>query len=296
MANQMDCRIWVAARQVLQERWGSLITQIHVGEVRLLIRGESTLSLATLLLISGLVVYGIRSARNGRLPQIRPIPGLMAIEEAVGRATELGKPVHYNPGLGDLVSEVAPQTLAGLDILSYVARTCARYNADLIVTNRNAVVHPITEEIVRQAFLAEGVADKLKPETVRFLSEEQFAYAASAMGIIQREQAAANIMIGAYYAEALLLAESAAHVGAIQIGSTARMYQLPFFVAACDYTLLGDEMYAGGAYVSRDPVRLGSILGQDIAKIIMIALGVLGTLSATFGSSWLKDLFTIFGK
>jgi len=117
----------------------------------------------------------------------------MAIEEAVGRATELGKPVHYNPGLGDLVSEVAPQTLAGLDILSYVARTCARYNADLIVTNRNAVVHPITEEIVRQAFLAEGVADKLKPETVRFLSEEQFAYAASAMGIIQREQAAANI-------------------------------------------------------------------------------------------------------
>ncbi len=257
---------------------------------------ERLLSLATLLLISFFVFWGIFTAKRGNVPKIRRIPGLEAITEAIGRATELGKAVHFNPGIGDLTSEVAPQTLAGLDILTYVAQTCANYGAELIVTNRNAVVHPITEEIVRQAYANQGVIDLMKPETVRFLSDEQFAYAASAMGIIQRERVAANIMIGAYYAEALLLAEAAAQVGAIQIGATARMYQLPFFVATCDYTLLGDEMYAGGAAVTGDAVRLGSILGQDYVKIVCIVLGIIGALSATLGSTWLNDLFARFGN
>jgi hypothetical protein len=257
---------------------------------------ERAFALLTLLLISAYVYFGVQRGRRGTLPPVRPIAGLLAIEEAIGRATEMGKPVHYATGSGDLVSDVAPQTLAAIDILGYVAKTCAKYNCALIVTNRSPVVHPITQGIVTQAFREEGAIERLRPDTVQFLSDQQWAYAAAAQGIIKRERVAANIMIGPFYAESLTLAEAGAQVGAIQIGATTRMYQLPFFVAACDYTLLGDEMYAGGAYVSKDPVRLGNVLGQDWAKITCIALLLLGAVSKTFGWGFFTTLFTKYGK
>lgn len=257
---------------------------------------DRSLGLVTLVAIAAFVFFGIRRTRSGKLPEIRPIAGLVAIEEAVGRATEMGRAVHYSTGSGDLVSDVAPQTLAAIDILGYVAKTCARYNCQLIVTNRNPVVHPITQSIVTQAYREMGAIEQLRPETVQFLSDQQWAYAASAMGIINREKVAANIMIGAFYAESLILAEAGAQVGAIQIAATTRMYQLPFFVAACDYALLGDEMYAGGAYVSKDPVRLGSILGQDIAKILCMLIIAIGVVTSTFGSKTLATFFTEYGK
>lgn len=45
-----------------------------------------------------LLVFLMLRARVGKLPYIRRVAGLDAIEEAVGRATELGRPVFYVPG------------------------------------------------------------------------------------------------------------------------------------------------------------------------------------------------------
>lgn len=245
--------------------------------------------------MAAFVYGGISLAKKGKAVKIRPIAGLAALEEAVGRATELGKPVHYSTGSGDLVSEMAPQTLASLDILLQVSKLCAKYDCQIIVTNRNAVLHSVAEAVVAQAYLEEGAPEKIQPDMVRFLSDNQFAAAAQALGIMQREQVAANVMFGPFYAESLLLAEAASSVGAVQIAGTTRMYQLPFFVACCDYTLLGDEMFAAGALYSQDTVRLGSIWAQDMVKMTLIGLIVLGVLAATAGNTWLGDMLANYG-
>ncbi len=245
-----------------------------------------------LVVVIGCLLYSMWKASKGGNVSIRKIAGLDSIEEAVGRATEMGRPVHYCPGLGGIGAVEAPQTFSGLAILSHVARLAARFDVPLIVTIRQPEVFPMAEETVRQAYLEEGKNDRYDPNNIRFLSSQQFAYAAALLGIMARERPAANFMMGAFWAESLMLAEVGSEVGALQITGTAQLSQVPFFVASSDYTLIGEELFAAAAYLSGDRMQLGSIVGQDMAKVIVAVLIIAGVVTRSFGSNFFGELLS----
>lgn len=254
------------------------------------LEGTRFLLLMTLLM-GGIIMWTYERARSGKMvPTLRRINGLDAVEEAVGRATEMGRPIHYCPGLADVTAQTAPQTFAALEILGFVTELTARYNTTLVVTISSPNVFPLAQEIVRQRYQASGRPDMFQENTVRFLSSAQFAYAAGVMGIFFREKVAANVMIGAFWAESLLLAEAGAQNQAIQVAGTAAINQIPFFVAACDYTLIGEEIYAASAYLSQNKPKLGAIAGQDYCKALVLAFVIAGILFAVANSSALLDL------
>jgi hypothetical protein len=87
--------------------------------------------------------------------------------------------------------------------------------------------------------------------------------------------------MGAFYAESLILAETGNSIGAIQIAGTAQPEQLPFFVAACDYTLMGEELFAASSYLSREPIMLGGLKGQDLMKVIIVIIIMIGAFLVT---------------
>ncbi|MGI6365220.1 MAG: DUF6754 domain-containing protein [Bacillota bacterium] len=248
------------------------------------------------LLIAVVLLITIKQAKKGKKFFIRRISGLEAIDEAVGRATEMGRPVHFSPGIAALSEETAAQTLAGLAVLGYVSRLTAKYDTDLIVTNRMPEVLPISEEVVRQSYLTEGKPESYNPDNIRFLSDEQFAYAAGCMGIMAREKVAANIMMGAFWAESLIFAEGGFVSGSIQVAGTANTHQLPFFIAACDYCLIGEELFAAGAYLSQDPMQVAGIKVQDLGKIAAIILIVVGTITTTFNWPVICDFLVKFSS
>lgn len=245
-----------------------------------------------LVVIIGFLAFSMWRARKGKPITIRKIAGLDAIEEAIGRATEMGRPVHYCPGIGGVGAVEAPETFAGLAIMSHVSRLAARFSVPIIVTIRQPEVFPMAEETVRQAYLEEGKSDAYEPTNIRFLSSQQFAYAAALFGIMAREKPAANFMMGAFWAEALMLAEVGSEVGALQITGTAELAQVPFFVASSDYTLIGEELFAAAAYLSKDQMQLGSILGQDLSKAAVAILIVVGVIAKTLGSDFVVKLLS----
>ncbi|MCU0726947.1 MAG: hypothetical protein MUE73_14335 [Planctomycetes bacterium] len=247
-----------------------------------------------------LVILYTARARRGAALYVRPIGGLSAMNEAIGRATEMGKPVLYVPGMGD-VDNI--QTIAAVVILSGVAKLAASYDTRTIVPIRSPMLFPVAEETVRNAFVDAGRPDSFNRDDVRFLSNDQFAFTAGVTGIMLRERPAANIYMGAFWAESLILAETGFLAGAIQIAGTANVSQLPFFVAACDYTLIGEELYAASAYLSKNPELLGSLKASDVSKVMWGAIILIGTLAASnsfldrfldraFGLPTFADLFT----
>lgn len=243
------------------------------------------------LLICGVALGMIHLSRKGQIVvNLRRIAGLDAIEEAVGRATEMGRPVHFTPGNADIIGNTAAKTFAALEVLAYVTDLTARYNTEMVVTIRQPNVLPVAQETVRQSYLTAGRPDMYQEDTVRFFSSNQNAYATGVVGYLHRAKAAANIMAGFYQGEALILAEAGSQVGALQIAITASMHQLPFFVAACDYTIIGEELFAAGAYVSQDKVKLGGIAAQDIIKIAVMIIIVIGTIMASSGSDAIQAL------
>ncbi|MCA9729365.1 MAG: hypothetical protein KC729_16875 [Candidatus Eisenbacteria bacterium] len=224
------------------------------------------------------VLWFIQRARTGGNLFIRRIAGLNAIDEAVGRATELGKKVLYVPGIMSIDEN---QTIASLAVLSHVANLTARYGAELDVPNKDPLTFASAREIVRESYMQAGRPDLYTESIVHYVTYDQFAYTATVSGTMMRERPAANFLIGSFYAESLLLAETGQASGAIQIAGTAEVAQLPFFVCACDYTLIGEELYAAGAYLAREPAMLGSIKGQDWTKAVVGVAILLGAIFET---------------
>lgn len=246
-------------------------------------------SLIMFLVMVGLIYGMMQRAKGGNIPRVRPLPPLEAMKEIIGRAVEMGRPVHLSTGSGAITGSDAREQVAGLAVLSYAARLCAINDARPIATCGKPEMIPIYEEIVSSAWIAEGKPEGFESEQVRFLP----AYPTGAMATIYREQVAGNIMVGPFYYESLVLLETGNRVGAIQVAGTASRYQLPFMIAVADYVLISEEMFAAAAYVSGDPVDLGTVAGQDMIKWITIALIIIGVLSQIAGSSWLLDLLTI---
>lgn len=239
--------------------------------------------------LSAIVLYFIRHARNGAEIKLRKIKGLEAVEEAIGRAAEMGKPVLFVHGLASMGSI---STIAAVNILGRIAKRVAEYDTTLKVVNNDPIVMSVSQEVVKEAFLEAGRPDSYMEENTFLVAAEQFPYVAAVSGIMNRERPAANFYMGYFYAESLLLAETGAGTGAIQIAGTDSYTQLPFFITTCDYTLMGEELYAASAYLSKEPLLLGSLRAQDIGKAILIVILVAGTALATFGITFITRIFS----
>ena len=239
---------------------------------------------------AAILLYFIYHARRGKNLFIRKLAGLEALEDAVGRATEMGKPILYVPGLST-IDDIA--TLASLNILSLVAKKTAEYNTTLLVPNRSPVVYVVAREIVKEAYTDAGRPDAFNPDNVYFLTSNQWAYTAAVCGTMVREKPATNLFLGHFWAESLVLAETGASTGAIQIAGTDSVFQLPFFITACDYTLIGEELYAASAYLSKEPLLMGSLKGQDWGKMIVLGILLVASALILLGLPWVLDLFSI---
>jgi len=235
------------------------------------------------LVLGGAVVYFIETARRGKKLFVRKIAGLEAVDEAIGRATEMGRPILFIPGILDM-DDV--QTLAALTILGRVARVIADYDTKIFMPVSRSLVMTAGRETIKTSYQTAGRPDAYSDDMVTYITDEQFGYVAAVDGIMVREKPATVFLLGAFFAESLILAETGNSVGAIQIAGTARPAQLPFFIAACDFTLIGEELFAASAYLSGEPKQMGSLKGQDVGKAIAMVAILIGVLTATIGDAW----------
>ena len=256
--------------------------------------GEQWLDMSKLplLVISFLVLIVVivlwQLGRRGMSFTPRQIPGLKAVEDAIGRATEMARPVLYTPGWGGDIQR--PTTIASMNILSQVAEKTALYDCQLLYPTHDPVIQSVAQEVVSESYVRSGFADRYKQEDIRYVSSSQFGYAAAVEGIITRSHPAAIFLLGTFEAESLILAETGNSVGAIQIAGTDSTIQLAFFIVACDYTLIGEELFVASGYLSGDRAILASVRAQDVLKVAIAAFLIIAVAWVTFvsNSNWWK--------
>ena len=242
-----------------------------------------------------IMLYEIKLTKfTDKLPFLRSIPGLKAIEEAVGRSTEMGKPILFVPGIMDM-NEV--ETVAGVVVLGHVANMTAKYETELDVPVARAIVMQAARQVSKEAYLTQGRPELYNEDMVHYITDDQFAYAAAVNGIMQRDEPAACLYMGKFFAESLLFAETGNSIGAIQIAGTGSQTQIPFFVTACDYTLMGEEFFAASAYLSQEADLIAGITAQDLIKVILVIVILFGTVSrALFDLGLVNfDFITLIG-
>jgi hypothetical protein len=174
-----------------------------------------------------------------------------------------------------------------------VVEKVAEYNTPLIFPNNDPVVMAVAQEVAYESYTRAGHPDNFNPDNIFFVTDSQFGYAAAVDGIMLRQNPATNLFFGTFEAESLILAETGNSIGAIQIAGTDSSIQMSFFVVACDYVLIGEELFAASGYLAQDPQVLGSLKGSDYAKLILIAVMVIGVLMLIFGNQSIMNWLTI---
>ena len=232
-------------------------------------------------LICAIFLFYIQQARKGKKMYIRKIAGLDAIDDALGRATEMGKPILFSFGLGVITDLVV---IAALPLLRKIAKKSAEYSTRLLVPSSDPIVMSAAQETVKEAYTESGRPDFYNADNINFLTTDQFGYAAGVDGVILREKPGAIFWLGYFFAESLIMAETGHSVGAIQLAGTTELTQLPFFVATCDYTMIGEEIFAASCYLRPEPIMLGTLKGEDFIRFWLIVLTaavvVIGTVDA----------------
>jgi hypothetical protein len=208
--------------------------------------------------------------RAGRAGELRPLPGMAELSALVARAAETGQPLHVSVGVGGVGGSATAETWAGLTLLRHLADKAVANGASVVVTVADATVLPLAQDILQQAYARHGFSADYDFSQVRFVAPEPTAYATGVMGFLGREPLAGNVMVGKFGDEYLFVGETGARRRLHQIVGVAEPQTLPLVYASADETLVGEEIFATGAYTSRLPIQIASLLTEDRIRWLLI--------------------------
>jgi hypothetical protein len=233
------------------------------------------------------------AVKRGASFTLRPIAGYEALKGLLGKSAEAGQPVHLSMGTSGIGDQATADTMAALNVLDYLAERGAISASPPIVTCAHPTALPVAQDLLRRAYRRQGYPEEFDPARVRMIAPDPqlylggqnaaFAYAAGTMRLLDHQKLIANVMVGRFGAEFLLLGETGARKNLIQIGGTSDTAVLPFVNATMTHPLIGEEIYAGGAYLSSKSAHLGSLLAQDVMRWLLVAGLVAGILFRTVG-------------
>ena len=229
------------------------------------------------------IIGGELAKRDIIKPRLKELAPLEAISELVNRATELGKPVHYTTGYAGGWGLKDKAIMAGLGILQIVAEKCAVNGTPLINTIAYGELIPIADEAMRTGSIVAGEPEWYNPDMNRFIAQETHSYALGVVDVLETEKPGASFAIGNFWSEALIITESAASQGIMQVSGCQEYSALPFLIASTDYVLLSPEMYNATAYLTKDKTLVGSIAGEDTLGLLVLVQLVLAVIFSLVG-------------
>jgi hypothetical protein len=237
---------------------------------------------ALLILFVGLILYFTIRIRAGRRPVLRRIRVYDNLRGLMGRAVESGRKLHLSLGIGSMANETTADSLAGLAVLNYVGDQAAETGVFPLVSMADPTVMLLAQNTLRPAGAEEAYRH------VRWIAPQPAAYAAGVMNILDSDETDSTVQVGRFGDEYLLMGETAARNDLVHIGGTSDPNALAFIYGSTPRgTLLGEEIYAAGAYLQRFPSHIGSLVAQDTVRWVIAIIILGGILVATFEAVWL---------
>lgn len=238
-----------------------------------------------------IIYYSMYASKRGKVPKIRTIAAFDAIEEAIGRAVETGGIVHNTTGS---ISFQGPSSggsaaqMAGISILAYITNKCLDKGAHIVSSVPAPEIYALESTIMQEEFKKFGRESEWSDDKfLRFVPKisNNAPYAAGVGGYLLREKPAVNFMFGPYYYEALVIPDAGRRAGCFQVAGTTSIGYTAFFIATCEYVCIGEELYGVQALATGDPMQAGSLRGNDLNKLWITILLIIGILATSIGAA-----------
>ncbi len=235
-----------------------------------------------LFLILMLVFLAYDRLREGG-KNLREIPAFSKLIYAIGLAVEDGSRLHISLGSSDMTSENSSAALAGLSVLERVARTASISDRPSVATSGDGALSILSQDTMAMAYRDVGVIEQHDPNQARMLGVTPFSYAAGTIPVIEDESVSANILTGHFGPEIALITEAADRSDGFTLAGTDNLPGQAVIYATAQQPLIGEELFAGGAYLRAGAVHIASLRAQDVIRWLLIGSIVIGGILKLIG-------------
>ncbi len=239
--------------------------------------------LVFVLLFFGLIVVLAVTGRNRSGPQLREIPAFARLRKAVGLAVEAGTRLHISLGNGPLTGLQGASALMGLNVLGRIARAASISDRPPVATSGDGTLTILTQDTLRGAYQALGAEGQYEHTSGRLTGLTPFSYAVGTMPVIRDEQVSANVLIGHFGSEVALINDAAEQSGSLTIAGTDSLPGQAVLYASAQEPLIGEEVFAGGAYLGSGGIHEASLRTQDLLRILVVLFILATAILRLFG-------------
>jgi hypothetical protein len=232
------------------------------------------------LILAGLILV-FNVMLRGRWPVLRNLPGYESVRSDVDASVEAGTRVHMALGEGQIIGVGAEAELAGLAALGKIAQAASVSDRPPVATSSDGVTSILAQDVMYSTYRQMRVEERFDHDLGRLAGLGPAGYTAGAMITPREERVSATFLIGAMGAEAALIADTGAQRGSVTAAVTDPVGQAAVF-ATTDNPLLGEELFAAGAYLKVNTAHAASLQAQDVLRWVAIGAILLGALGSTF--------------
>ncbi len=232
--------------------------------------------------IGGIIVY---ATVGRRWPAVfRPLRGYSDLEDAIERAVEAGDRVHVSLGTGSVIGSDCAPALAGLTMVSRIAEITSVSDRPVVVTAGDAAMALLAQDTLRSTYDRINASEAYSPNSGRMLGPTPFSYIASLPVLIDTEKVSVHVLAGSFGYEGALAVDFGNRQGAFSLAGTDNVQSQALIYATADEPLIGEELFAGGAYLNQHPVHRASLRVQDLMRMIIIGAILAGTILRVLGT------------
>jgi hypothetical protein len=213
----------------------------------------------------------------------RPLPGYEELGNALERAVESGDRIHLSLGTGPLSGFESAPALAGLAILAQIASSSMMSDKPLIVSTGDGATATLAQDTLYSAYRKAGAESNYHSTYVRMLGPTPFSYIAGIPSLLSDEEVAVHILTGSFGIEGALAADFGRREGIFVLAGAEDVQAQALLYATADYPMIGEEIFAGGAYLDAGEYHKASLRTQDVVRLVIIATILLGVLLRTVG-------------
>jgi hypothetical protein len=228
-----------------------------------------------LVLVTAGLLLGLIFIRRKSTPAFREIPAFTRLKRSIGISVEDGTRLHVSLGRGGLQTPQGAPALAGLAMLRHLAEQTSASDKPPVVTSGAGDLAILTRDTLQAGYKAAGAEEIYNPATGRLSGLTPFSYAAGAIPFMSDENVSANILLGHFGSEVALLTDVADRTNSMTVAAADNPAAQAVLFASVDDPLVGEELFAAGAYAGAGKPHQASLQVQDILRwvIILVLMG-----------------------
>jgi hypothetical protein len=228
-----------------------------------------------IVVFSAVMMLALAFLRRKSPTVFRDIPAFTRLRQAVGLVVEDGSRLHVSLGRGSLSTPQSASALAGLALLRRLADLTSAGDQPPIATSGDAPLAILSQDTLQAAA---KYTDRAASDLIagRLTGLTPFSYAAGAIPAIRDEKVSANVLMGNFGVEVALLTDAVERENTFVIAGSDNLTAQALIYASAQEPLVGEEIFAAGAYVESGSLHSSSLTVQDVLRWLVIAAILVG--------------------